>query len=159
MSQNYGNVLEQMLALGRFGQTAYRSGELSQEQKKQVRKFIFSYRSRVKPADDKGPAVSLSESIDLSREVLDDYIHDYGSPNKVPDLFFNHLDDIKDLVKVIDKENDDTWVDVIEALCDRFNRVGSKILRLAFEIRAPPMQLPSSKDLYIPKDKEKSAFD
>ncbi len=151
MSYNYNAVLDQIISLGKFGQQAFKSGQLNLEQKKKLRDEIFGFRER---AEKEG--ISVSESVEISRKILESYVHDYADPRQIPDYFMDHLDDIKQLIQAVDKEQrsgnqDYDFVEILHVLTDRFIRVASKVLRISFEVRNPPMQLPSPNDLYVPK--------
>lgn len=127
-----------------------------------MRDAIFGFKER---AEKEG--ISISESIEISRKVLETYLHDYADPKEVPDFFMEHLDDLKQLIQAVDKESrsekisraDYDFDEILSILSDRFIRVASKILRISFEVRNPPMQLPSPQDLYVPPPPQKTIFD
>jgi len=152
---NYNQFLDQMLGMGKWSQSVYKSGQLNQEQKEKLRNEIFGFRERAEKEE-----MSLWESIEISRKILETYIHEYGNPRLIPDFFVEHLDDLKSLIQAVDKErkkesspfHEYDFEEILAVLSDRFIRTSSKILRISFQEKAAPMQLPSPSDLYVPKE-------
>lgn len=148
MSGNYNLILDQLLGLGKWSQSVYESAKRDQERKRKIREEVFGFRNSEDP---------LHISIEKSRKTLETYLHDFGNPKDVPDLLFNHLDDIKRLIQAVSKATESEWYtkaeleEIMDVLCDRYVAVASKILRVAFEPRSPPMQLPNPNDLYVPR--------
>ena len=151
---NYNAFMDQMLGMGKWSQSVYRSGQLNQEQKEKLRNAIFGFRERAEKEE-----ITLWKSIEISRKILETYIHEYSDPRAIPDFFMEHLDDVKQLVQSVDQErrkSDSPYAEydfeeILHVLSDRFIRTASKILRISFKEKAPPMQLPSPSDLYVPK--------
>jgi len=143
-----------MLSLGKWSQSVYRSGQLNQEQKEKLRNEIFGFRERAEKEE-----MTIWESIEISRRILETYVHEYSDPTQIPDYFMDHLDDVKQLIQSVDHErrkeqsqySEYDFNEIIAVLSDRFIRTASKILRISFKEKAAPMQLPSPSDLYIPK--------
>ncbi|MCY3412695.1 MAG: hypothetical protein INQ03_13740 [Candidatus Heimdallarchaeota archaeon] len=161
---NYNAVLEQFVGLAKFGQSAYKSGEQAQDKKDKIRSTIINFRKIANENDD----IELPQAIDQSRELLEHYLHNFGNPQKVPDIFFDHLDNLKRLIKITyvkmqeaiaETGKDFNLMNSIDILCERYIEVISKILRLAYTEKAPPMTLPSASDLHIPRVEPKSVFD
>lgn len=156
MSSNYNQILDQFVGLAKFGKQAYKSGQLSQEEKDKLRKEIFSFNERV------NDEISLTHSLQISRSLLESYIHNFGNPTAVPDFIMNHLDDLTELIVSVDtftsKQPDDNLADVVETLSQRWIRTASKLLRISYVLKDAPLQLPHAGDL-IGHIQKGSAFD
>ena len=160
-SNNYLNTIEQIAALGRFGADSFKAGQLDRETKDKIRKEIYSFVARAKNSEGDG-RIGLSESLVQSRNVLEDYVHDFGNPKQVPDVHFDYIDILGILIKAVDifeDEGNDSidgmpLSNIISILSDEWVRIASKILRLAFQVRDPPLQLPNTGNLQPPKKED-----
>jgi len=146
---HYDQILQQQEALAKWGAQAHKSGQLNREQREKIRKSIFRIVERVLDEDEE-KRMQLIESSNLSRSLLDTYIHDYGNPKEIPDFIFDYLDDLGECIRSLDIEtqedsddDEDMKIHVLHVLCSEWSRVASKILRISFEYRDPPMQIPN----------------
>lgn len=158
---SYNSFQDQLESISRFGQSAFKSGELDRKEKDRLRGRIYAFVKRTK---ENKKETTISDELDKSRSYLEDYIHDFCNPTKVPDVFFDYLANLQSLIKSTDKYSRSLKVgdltiledlgfdDIIFTLADEWNKTTEKILRIAFEIREPPLQVPSV-DAMFPKQK------